>query len=273
MTRQNRVMPQPLRIATFLAPNVFPVYRAVADHIGRTLGCQTDLVVGRSFDQFAAGEIDAGFICGLPYVRLAEQTPAPVAPLAAPVLAGDRYAGRPVYFSDVIVRCDSPFRVFDDLRGRTWAYNDVDSHSGHSLTRYHLACLGESAAFFGRIVAAGFHQRAIQLVAAGEVDAAAIDSQVLAVALRDEPELAAALRVIVVFGPSPIQPLVVARHLPDDLTAAKGDAVFTMSDDPDQRVALARGCVERFVPVSDADYDDIRRMLAVAEAAGVHTLA
>ena len=44
--------------------------------------------------------------------------------------------------------------------------------------------------FFARVVEAGFHQRAIRLVAAGVVDAAAIDSQVLAVELRDHPELA-----------------------------------------------------------------------------------
>ena len=52
------------------------------------------------------------------------------------------------------------------------------------------------------------------MVAAGEVDAAAIDSQVLAIELRDHPALAAELRVIEVLGPSTIQPVVAARHLP-----------------------------------------------------------
>jgi hypothetical protein len=36
---------------------------------------------------------------------------------------------------------------------------------------------------------------------------------------------------------------------------------------------LARGFVERFVPVTDADYDDIRGMLATAEQSGFLTLA
>jgi hypothetical protein len=49
--------------------------------------------VGRSFDQFDAGEADLGVICGLPYVWLADRQPLPVEPLAAPVLAGVRYAG------------------------------------------------------------------------------------------------------------------------------------------------------------------------------------
>src|SRR5215216_4592086 len=209
-----------LRVATFLAPNMLPIYECLADAIGCELDCAAELVVGVSFDQFANGEIDAAFICGLPYVQLARQRPAPVELLAAPVIRGDRYAGRPIYFSDVIVHRDSRLRTFADLRGRSWAYNDLDSHSGYNLTRHHLVKLGETRGYFGRVVEAGFHQRAMRMVAAGDVDAAAIDSQVLAIELRDHPDLAAELRVIETLGPSTIQPVVAARHLPVDVKAA-----------------------------------------------------
>jgi phosphonate transport system substrate-binding protein len=40
-------------------------------------------------------------------------------PTAAPVLAGDRYAGRPIYYSDVIVRHDSPISCLEELNGRS----------------------------------------------------------------------------------------------------------------------------------------------------------
>ena len=56
----------PLRFVTFLAPNMIRVYRFVADYVGRKLGVRTELTVGSSFGQFAAGEADVGFICGLP---------------------------------------------------------------------------------------------------------------------------------------------------------------------------------------------------------------
>ena len=127
-----------LRIATFLAPNMLPVYEFVAGAIGREIGRGAELVVGESFEQFGTGEIDAGFICGLPYVQLTRLAPAPVELLAAPVLRGERYAGRPIYFSDVIVHRDSPIRTFADLCGRSWAYNDPHSHSGYNLTRHYL---------------------------------------------------------------------------------------------------------------------------------------
>ena len=51
-----------LRFATYLAPNMWPVYQSIADHVGRELGRDTSLVVGTSFDQFADGEVDFGFL-------------------------------------------------------------------------------------------------------------------------------------------------------------------------------------------------------------------
>jgi phosphonate transport system substrate-binding protein len=109
----------PLRFATFLAPNMLPVYRFLAGRIAERLGRSVELVVGTSFDQFERGEVDLGVICGLPYVWLAARQPRPVEPLAAPVLAGDRYVGRPVYYSDVIVLRDSPITCLEELRGRS----------------------------------------------------------------------------------------------------------------------------------------------------------
>ena len=51
-----------LRFATYLAPNMRPVYQFIADYVGEKLGRDTSLVVGTSFEQFADGEVDLGFI-------------------------------------------------------------------------------------------------------------------------------------------------------------------------------------------------------------------
>jgi hypothetical protein len=50
----------PLRFVTFLAPNMLPVYRLLADRIGERLGRPVELVVGTSFDQFEHSEVDLG---------------------------------------------------------------------------------------------------------------------------------------------------------------------------------------------------------------------
>lgn len=254
--------------ATFLAPNMLATYRYIAEYVGQETGIRTELIVGSSFAQFEEGAADVGFLCGLPYVQLTRRRPPPVELLAAPVLHGARYGAQPVYFSEVIVRRESPVHSFADLRGRSWSYNDPDSHSGYNLTRYHLVRLGETGGFFGRVVEAGWHQESIQMVLTGRVDASAIDSHVLAIELRDHPELAGQLRVIETFGPSSIQPVVAARQLPGHLKGEIRAALLAMGDNPATREQLARGLIDRFVPVADARYDDIREMLAAAEAAG-----
>ncbi len=261
-----------LRFATFLAPNMLPVYEFIAAYVGEKLGQKTELIVGSSFDQFAAGQADVGFICGLPYVQLRRLSPAPVELLAAPVLQGERYRGAPIYFSDVIVRRDRPFQMFADLRGHSWSYNDLDSHSGYNVTRYRLVQTGETRGFFGRVIQAGWHQRSIQMVLDGEVDASAIDSQVLAIELRDHPDWALRLRVIDSLGPSTIQPVVAASRLPKATQAAVRSVLLGMSNDPAAAQALSLGFVQRFAPVTDSTYNDIREMLRAAEAADFLTL-
>jgi phosphonate transport system substrate-binding protein len=257
-----------LRFGTYLAPNVLPVYETVTEEVGRRLGLQTELVVETSYESCEQDRNEVCFVCSLPYVEFERRGLRLADPVAAPVLQGARYEDRPIYFSDVIVQRDSPFRSFLDLRGRSWAYNEPLSHSGYGITRYHLVTLGETHGFFGRVVEAGFHQEAIRMVADDEIDGSAVDSQVLAVELRDHPDLAERIRIVEALGPSTIQPVAVSRRVPQDLLEAIREVLVTMADDPRVRARLGQGLVERFVPVDASSYDDIRAMVHACEAAG-----
>ena len=261
-----------LRFATFLAPSLEPVYGWIAQAVAAGLGTTAELHVGRSYEELADGRADLAFLCGLPYVHLADAPTPVVAPVAAPILRGDRYGGRPIYFSDVIVAADSPFRSFEDLRGASWAFNEPDSQSGFGVVRAHLAALGEPRGYFGRVVEAGFHDTAIRMVAGGGVDGAAIDSQVLSIALRDEPDLHRRLRVVETMGPSTIQPVVASANLQPEMREAVRLALTSLGGDPASREPFARGLLRAFVPVEDGDYDDIRGMEAAADAAGLDGL-
>jgi phosphonate transport system substrate-binding protein len=183
------------------------------------------------------------------------------------VLQGRRYGGRPVYFSDVIVRRESDARSFADLRDRSFAYNETSSHSGYGIVRFVLVTMGETHGFFGRVVASGAHETSIGWVAGGEVESAAIDSQVLALELRDRPWLAKELRVIASLGPSTIQPVVAGAHLPRATRDGLRDAFLAMGRDPAARGFLDRGLVATFEAADAASYDDIRSMVEACEAA------
>jgi phosphonate transport system substrate-binding protein len=262
--------PDRLRFGTYLASNetTLGLYELVTEEVGRRLRLPTELVVESSYESCEKDENEVCFVCSLPYVIFERRGLDLAVPVAAPVLEGDRYGGRPIYFSDVIVHRDSPFRRFLDLRERSWAYNEPLSHSGYGITRYHLVTLGETNGFFGQVVEAGFHREAIRMVARGEVDGSAIDSQVLAIELRDHPDLAEQVRVVEALGPSTIQPVAVSRRVPPDMREAIRQVLVTMAEDPARRQRLTLALVHRFAPVDAGSYDDIRMMVDACEAAG-----
>lgn len=253
-----------LTLTTCMAPNMDFFCQELAGYLCARLGLPVTLAINLPWPErerrLDTGEIDAGWICGLPYVWKADRTPGRLTLLAAPVWAGRRYRDRPVYFSDVLVRRDSPFFRLDDLRDAVWAYNEPNSHSGYNVVRYALAQRGQSFAFFGRVLAAGSHQAALELILAGQADAAAIDSTVLALEVVHRPGLAARLRRIDTFGPSPAPPWVVSTNLPAALRQALQAALLGMAADPQGQALLRQADFRRFAPVEDRDYDPIRVM-------------
>jgi phosphonate transport system substrate-binding protein len=260
----------PLRFTSIQAPSADPLCYAICNYLGSVLSIPTQFVGDLPWQEREAeldsGKIQVGWICGLPYTWKASHSPPLVDLLAAPVMAGPRYNDQPIYFSDVVVRKDSPFNNFLDLRGKTWAYNEPHSQSGYNITRYKLAVIGEKRAFFGKVVAAGSHQRALAWVLAGVVDASAIDSTVLETELALDPRLQDRIRRIEVLGPSPIPPWVVTPSLSENLRSRLLAALLRMHLNPRGREILTLGRTARFAKVSDQDYDPIRRMEILAES-------
>src|SRR3569833_191777 len=188
----------PLTLASMLSENADRFVRGLAGYLACRTGKENTTAEHVPWQErermLDRGEAQIGLCCGLYYVRKTEKLDPPLELLAAPVMRGPHYGGRPGYFSDVVVRTDSSVRSFGDLRGAVWSYNEPHSHSGYNLVRYHLAGMGETAGYFGRVVEAGSHLRSLQLSLEGLVSASAIDSTVLEFELRSSPGLAAQLR-------------------------------------------------------------------------------
>ncbi len=259
---------RPLCFTSCQAPIAEPFWTAVAVWLGRRLDRRVALLEDQPWerrrDAFDSGEAQVCWLCGPPYVWR-KDAGAPVELLAAPVMAAARYQDRPIYYSDVIVRREAPYRDFIDLRGSSWSINERSSHSGYFVTRQHLARLKLGEDFFGRVLASGSHERSLELLLAERIDATAIDSTVLDLALARDPALTGLIRHIDALGPSPMPPWVVRSDLPAALRDDLRQALLTMHEDAAGRQALALGRVGRFAAVDDADYDPIRRMLAETE--------
>lgn len=250
------------------------VGQAITDYLQDNLSIpmrfECDIPWQARYDLLDAGQIDIGWVCGWPYVKYTAQENPPIELLVAPVMSGERYQNRPIYFSDVIVHRDSPFFNFSDLRGTSWVYNEPNSHSGYLMPQCHLAKLGQTAAstgsvqavYFKTCIKSGAHETSLQMILNKEADASAIDSIMLEWKLHHHPEIRSQIRIIDTLGPSPIPPLVILKAVPQPIRDQIRHLLTRMHENENGRQLLAIGHLRKFVPVTDADYDDIRQMAA-----------
>ena len=258
---------RPLRVASCMAPNADAMCRNLVAYLAQELEVAVEFVEDvpwhvreRLFD---AGEIDLCWLCGLPYVEKIDAGQA-IEVCVAPVMRASRYGGLPVYFSDVLVRTDSDYLSFADLYGETWAYNEPRSHSGYNVVRYHLAMLGRNLDYFGRLVEAGSHQTVIDLIARGEVAAAAVDSTVFEAEARRDPSLVRTMRAVETFGPSPVPPWVFSHAVSSELRTRVRHCLTNMHRNAAGAAVLAGWDIAELRRVEDAAYDPIRRMTVAA---------
>ncbi len=249
-----------IRLMTLLSPVLYETYEYIARYLGEQLNLDTSLHTGHSLSEFGHGEAEIGFLCGLLYVHLKRASSCPVELLAAPVLQGERYQDAPRYFSDVIVRHESSYTSFADLRGCVWAYNEQASHSGYNLVHYSLLQRGLSLDYFRRTIETGSHLQSLYAVLAGDADAAALDSHLLDVLFQRQRNLGDKVRVVEMFGPSPVPPLVILKNLDSTLKQRIRETLLTMHTDPRAAGELSKGRIKRFASVVDEEYGALREM-------------
>ncbi len=258
--------------AAFVSQSGLPVYGRIVDYLAKKLDNDCELVNGFSYTainaMLDAGAVDVGFVCGLPYVLMRDEDEPTIELLAAPVMMAARYKDAPKYYSCVIVRKNSRYASFADLKGCTYAYNDELSNSGYNMPRARLIELGETGGFFGKLLRSGSHEESIRMVATGVADASSVDSLVLDFELARHATHAQQVKTIETLGPAGIPPVVASTKLPAAVRKRIKDALIGMKNDPLGRSILDEALIARFEAVDDSNYDDIRRMKKMAEEAG-----
>lgn len=256
--------PSRLRFVTYLAPSIPEAfYKALADLIGERVGIETELVVdGRRSgpqvgdDPFSAGLADVGFMCAPCYLDLCHAEVPPVELLVAPVYTDPRNEGRPVYFSEVVVRRDARFSsVAQLLREGGWAYNDEGSLSGYFSMLRHPEAPRAQASLLSRAICSGSHLESLAMVTQGVVDGAAIDANVLALRLDVEPGVLDALRVLETLGPHPVQPVVIRSDLDPNTKDLLRTLFLEFAIDDEAMSLLAHHHIHHFTTVSHTDYE------------------
>ncbi|WP_376792714.1 phosphate/phosphite/phosphonate ABC transporter substrate-binding protein [Thermoflexus sp.] len=265
--QRTEVIPMRVGIAAVLSPqSSAEAYQALLDYLARRLGRPVEMVQRRDYAAMnaaiARGEVDIAFVCTWAYVIGRREHGFSL--LAVPVVNG-----KPTYQSWVIVRADLPVQTMADLRGRTFAFVDPLSNTGYLYPRYLVHQLGETPeTFFRRTFFTYGHDRAIQAVAQGVADGAAVDSLVFQFLMEQKPELGAKVRVIARSPEFGAPPVVAAPTLPPNLRVEIQDLLLNAHQDPEGKQALRAIGVERFVAGEDAWYDEVRRLEAALVGTG-----
>ena len=249
-----------LHFTTWLSPGLpLELFEAIAEHVAGGLRRRYDVTVESKMsgplspedDRFARGTTDIGFICPPSYLWLSEGVNPSVelVPLA-PVHDDVRNGGRPAYVSDVVVRADADIGSFADLAGRRIGFNERLSLSGFVSLLSRLDRDGLDVGFLGELRQVGSHHRALSLIESGEIDAAAIDANVLRAWRATRSDGGRAVRSAAVLGPFPIQPVVVRSGAEPGLAAAVAEQLAL----PELVSAIARFGITGFGPVTHDDY-------------------
>lgn len=249
-----------LRLLTYLAPSIPAEFFGL---VAKLIAAHTGVEVTLTFEQRMSGPLpgddnpletgaaDIAFVCAPSYRWQRERLEL----LPVPVPTDERARGRPVYFSDVVVRCGTDADSLEDLRGCRWAFNDRNSYSGWFCMLERIAP-AEPTKYFGSVIQAGSHLESLRLIRDGRADAAAIDSNALRHAARCDAQLLKDIRVLESWGPFSMQPVVMRPALSPLLRACVRDALLQahkVAGDELRHFGFAS-----FVDVSPADYDRTR---------------
>ena len=215
-------------------------------------------------DLWRRDDLGLAFLCGFPFAR----GDYPVVPVAAPVPRG---ATGPFYATDLVARADGDVRDLADAFGRRVGWTVEHSQSGFNALRHHLLRhrTPERPRLFAASVGPLVTPRAvIEALRDGRIDLGPLDSHVHALLKAEEPETAAALRVVDTTVPTPMPLLVASAGADPEAVTRLRAALLALAADETARPLLARLHLTGFAAVERADYRPLLDGAEAAERAG-----
>jgi ABC-type phosphate/phosphonate transport system substrate-binding protein len=232
-----------------------------------------DQSVPRPLDElWLRQDLGCVFMCGYPWALRDDRPPV----LAAPVPSPSRYGGRPVYFTDFVVRADSRFATLEDTFGGTFAFSTEHSHSGYNAARFHLLQHRTPArpTLYAKLHGPlGRQIRVLDAVIAGDADVTAVDSYALDLLRRHANERVPKIRVIATTIAAPSAPLVASPTVDAASRERMTDALLRIHEASELAGTLDELLLQRFVRVRTADLEVFLERQRAAEAAGYPKLA
>ncbi|MEC9423451.1 MAG: phosphate/phosphite/phosphonate ABC transporter substrate-binding protein [Nitrospinota bacterium] len=178
-------------------------------------------------EAMGAGKVDIGWLATFSYVLAKEKYDVEL------LLLVQRF-GSPFYRGQIMVRTDSGIDSLKDLKGKSFAFVDPASTSGHLYPKTLLLSKGlDPKKFFGKTVFAGSHNAVVFSIYKGEVDGgAAYDGSRAAVA-KSYPDIFEKIKVIAYTKEIPNDTISVRKELPENLKTKLREGLKQISQSPE----------------------------------------
>jgi phosphonate transport system substrate-binding protein len=224
------------------------------DYLTKAMGRPVELIIPTNYnatvEALGNDTLDFAYLGGLTYIKAHARYG--VVPIV------QREADRE-FHSLFITQSDSPFQSLRDLKGRTFAFGDINSTSGHLMPFEALQRAGIDVPRDLKFRYTGSHPATAKAVEAGVVEAGALDESVYQAMLKDTKLDSAKVRVFFTTPPF-VDYVWVARQQVDTTARDKfGEAFLALQPGRDDRImSILRG--QKFVPATDDQYDTLRRV-------------
>ncbi len=167
------------------------------------------------------------------------------------------------FTSVVVVRAKDAARNLHDLQGRPFTFGDRGSTSGHVMPRHFLTATGiDPEKFFSRVAFSGAHDKTLQAVSEGEVDAGVLNAAIAYDALASGGPYQGRLRML---WESPVYTDYVwaaRREIPADVRQHLIDAFLDLDNaTAESRLALARESAGGFLPAYASNFRQVADVL------------
>jgi ABC-type phosphate/phosphonate transport system substrate-binding protein len=202
---------------------------------------------------WARSDLGLAMMCGLPFAQRGERPTLVAAPIPSPA----RYGGKPVYFTDIVVRADAPYRQLEDTFGGVIGYTLADSMSGGVALRHHLAPYRQAkgSRLYRKAVGERINARGvISALADGRIDAGPLDSYYHDLLKAHDPAFAGQVRTLASTAALPIPPLVATAALPEETLAKVRAALQATATATELAPLLQRLLLAGFAFPDPADY-------------------
>lgn len=236
-----------------------PIVRAIRANTGFDVRLDTPADYAELVFMFSKGEVDLAYFGGYTFASSHEQSG------AIPLVMRDIDAS---FISYLIVRRDSAAKQLSDLKGAVFGFGSRLSTSGHIMPRYFFEQEGiVSESFFSTISFSGAHDRTIQWVIDGTVDAGVVNGQILNRLLTTAGDTAGAVRILWQSPPYVDYVWAVQPSMTIKTRQAILDAFLSLShDDPTARRFLEDVGAGYFIPADISDFEQLQLAIGFAQS-------